>query len=302
MDTPSITSMSRLNKIFDYPGYIISKEALERLNSQIIKFLSENSDLPIAFIINIRTSEGKQLQFTSFDSFKEFMENGQTIAKDIEVRYTQSSKYGLSIDFRRCGIIEIDGFGEDPTFQFKLHLLEKEIETFKQDYSWPVRQLFFSSKIRKLFMMIIIFSSFSLLFNIFYFFYGNTVGVNIDPNYLIRGNEYFKEVVDAIKSDSLNLKFDVLLKGQLRHFDNISNIKIRTQNFLKYSLIVLVISSIILLILQAIKKLYPVSFISIGTNAKKLIKMEKQREIWIVGIVIAFIINLISGIIIVFIT
>jgi hypothetical protein len=304
MDNIPITAMSRVNRVFDFPGYIVTKEALEKIDhlaTSIFDELSTNGNIKTSVMIYLRTKEKREFQFGSISLAKDMIETDKCIVEDLELRYTKGDKYGIDIDFRSWGEICLNAFGEDPSFQFRIHSIEKEIETYDQEYSWPIRQLFLRNKVRLLVMLGIVVSSLTLLFHIFYYSYGHNVGVNIDPKLLVRGFSYFSDVDKAIKSDSIAFKLNVLLRGQLQHFDNISNIQLRSKKWIKATSISLVIFSILFAVLRIVKNLYPLAFIALGVNEKKLIRLEKQREIWLIGIVVAFVVNLLAGLAIAFI-
>ena len=57
-----------------------------------------------------------------------------------------------------------------------------------------------------------------------YSFYANNVGVDIDPNIIPKGNEYYIQVENALKSDDISEKINILLLAQLKSFTNVQDI------------------------------------------------------------------------------
>jgi hypothetical protein len=126
------------------------------------------------------------------------------------------------------------------------------------------------------------------------------VGVNIDPSLIPSGNTYFQEVEQALKSDSLSRKLDVLLMAQLRSFRNVQDVLDLLEGLIVFSLIALSIIAVSMLLLRVIARLYPLSFFAFGHQREVLSKLQHKREIWGVAVLLAFIVNVIAGLLITF--
>ena len=138
-----------------------------------------------------------------------------------------------------------------------------------------------------------------LFANIFFLFYTQEVGVDLkDSSLLINGNEYFNVVEEAIKSDSISKKLDVLLLKELRGFTNASEIINGTKSYITFSSFGILITLLIYLLLIQLKNRFPLVYFNLSDLQKRRhSKMVKEREVILISILVAFIINIISGII-----
>jgi hypothetical protein len=137
-----------------------------------------------------------------------------------------------------------------------------------------------------------------LFFNIAYYLYALTVGVNVDPEILPDGNKYFQEVEAALKSGTESEKIDTILRGQFLHFSNVSSVLDRCRTHLIASLIAILVGVSAVFGIRGLRRLYPFSFFAFGPNADRLKQLTRRREILSVAIVIAFAVNIIAGIIV----
>lgn len=133
-----------------------------------------------------------------------------------------------------------------------------------------------------------------------YYFYAKNVGVNIDPTIIPDGNTFYQEVEKALKSDSLSRKIDVLLISNLKDFTNVQDILERQKRYIGILLFSLTIILIAFFVLKTFSNLYPLALYSFGRQKEFLTKLRRKRDIWEVGVLLAFIVNIIAGLVIAF--
>jgi len=152
---------------------------------------------------------------------------------------------------------------------------------------------------KRIFEYLLIGVSLVLLAQIFYLSYAQRVGVDLkDSTILKNGNDYFNLVEDAIKSDSIAVKLDVLLLNELRGFTNVSVVIERTKFLITVLSISVVVILLAYLILILLRKRFPLVYYSLSElHRKRYTKIIKEREVIVISIIIAFVINIISGII-----
>jgi hypothetical protein len=128
------------------------------------------------------------------------------------------------------------------------------------------------------------------------------IGVDIDPSLIPKGNEAYKRVGNALHSADANEKLNALLQAQLTNFTNARDYAASLRKGLIACFVILLISSIFLLVLNKLNKIYPKMFFAIGRNRDVYERYQSQRQIWVVAIVIGFLINVIAGLIVTYAT
>jgi hypothetical protein len=217
------------------------------------------------------------------------------------MRYVVLKESGINVEFfRNYGKIGVSAYSNALDFQFHIDRLFREIQKCKQEYSWFVRKFIIERDLPRNVLNWLFICSFLLLFFAGYYFYALKVGVNIDPTFIPSGNEYFQEVEQAIRSDDIARKLDVLLLSQLKGFTNVQDVLQRQQTLIIFTLIVLAIAVVLYFLARFVENLYPTAFFEFEPQKKILVDIQRKRDIVWAGIVIGFIVNVIAGLIIAF--
>lgn len=284
-------------------GSIIEEQTLRKLDDDSRKALHENptdnSDLTIALIVT--ETDGNKSKFESLEKFLGYYHSVRNQIQDLRLDYS-SSRGRIDIFFDRDGEIVVSSYGPAKEFHFVSDGILRELKHCDPQYNWLVKLLAFSQTPRKLLSFFILPLSLMILFLIYYYFYAVQIGVDVDPALLYQDNSYLHDVEQAIKSDDISTKIDTLLRGQLKGFTNVSEVLEDTKYMIGVLAITIMIIIVIVTSLRYFSKLYPRTFFAIGQGAVTLTKLERKREIWTVTIGIAFIVNLIAGILVAFVS
>jgi hypothetical protein len=120
----------------------------------------------------------------------------------------------------------------------------------------------------------------------------------VNPSILPAGTAYYQRVEAAIQSDDLGEKLDVLLMGNFRGFMNVSDFFRIMRAIIVACLLAILILGAAAWISRHLKRYYPLSFFATGHQQEVLTRIEKKRDLWVTGIIIGFIVNIIAGILI----
>ncbi len=278
------------------PGYVVDADAIRRIDDASRHAVTggEESQSPQLRIQAIE-HDGRNV-FENIEDLIRHSEGVQLSPTTLSFTYT-SGNARLELAFDCNGDIKLTGRSSSPDIQFDVDAIKREIRECDQDIFPLVRWLVFTRFPAKLLAALIVVASVYLLIEISFYILAWNVAVDIDPELAGSGNEYFIEVEHAIKSGDIANKLDVLLKGQLRSFTNRSTILDRTQRDIVVAVVILVIIGILIGFLRVATRLHPRSYFAIGRNAKVFEKLQRRRDIFLVGIVIAFVVNLIAGIV-----
>jgi hypothetical protein len=131
------------------------------------------------------------------------------------------------------------------------------------------------------------------------YIYAQRVGVNVDdPTVIPVGNEYLRRAALALKSHDVNVKLDALLSAQLAGFTNVRDYLASDYRQIVRALIGIAVCVIVLLGFKQMIKLYPKSLFLFGGETRKLEHLQNQRQIWGICIVLAFIANVLAGLVV----
>lgn len=291
-DTNSLPT-TKISKTIQMIEFVLEGNILERVD-EIAKQSIDNEDKQVT-VFSITTKDDEILKFDSFENFLDRANSEPRDVSSISLQYITPSNAGISIIFSQKGYVELSAYSNALDFQFNIDRLTRELRRCEQEYNWFVKTFILKTKLSQLLLALIFAFSFFLLSSIGYYFYALNVGVNIDPTIIPSGNEYFQQVEDAIRSDDLAQKIDVLLLAELKGFKNVQDILIRQQKLITYSLIILIITAILYLLLDFVRKLYPPGFFAFTFQQTKLADLNRKREIVWVGVVIGFLVNIIAG-------
>jgi hypothetical protein len=125
------------------------------------------------------------------------------------------------------------------------------------------------------------------------------IGVNISESIMPKNNEIYVMLEEAIYSNDINLKLNLLLQLGFRGFVNADKyindriVIMKNSGILFFSMIFL------LLFIYKLKKTYEINII-IGYNEKQYMQLEKKRGFWVFTVLLTIVLNIISHIIITF--
>lgn len=297
-----VSNNIRIFESFELVGYTVDSNALDRMHKIALNALAKNEDyseIDISYGVKF-FEKPERVEFADINSFHNYIESEKVTVKEISAQYIKLNQAGIYVLLDYDGDVEISAFGSEIDFQFYIDKLKREVKSFDEEHNWLIRNLIMRSKLRIFIIAIILMTSSLLLINIFLLLRAQNIGVDIDPTLLYQGNEYFLDVEEALNSDSLTNKLNVLLKGQLKSFVNAQEFINLRQRYIRGTLLTLVISSTVLAVLSQLKRIYPWSLFLMGVNRDKLSKLQKRRDIWNYGIIFAFVINIIAGIVVTF--
>jgi hypothetical protein len=209
----------------------------------------------------------------------------------------ESIRVKLLID--NNGEITISGNFHPKKSDELLALIWDELLLADEEYPNYAKSIVIPRFTKRIIEVLLISVSIFLLTQIFYLSYAKRVGVDLkDTSVIQKGNEYFNLVENALKSDSSNEKLNVLLIKELRGFTNVSEIIKRTKSLISILSIGVVIIFLAYILLLLLRKRFPLVYYNLSEiHTKRYDKIQKEREIIVISILIAFVINILSGIV-----
>lgn len=119
------------------------------------------------------------------------------------------------------------------------------------------------------------------------YIYAYRFGVELDYTLLPNGNNHAMKIQEAIKSGSADEKLNALLASELTWFWNASDMKEMSMAVVRVCFIVIMVCVPTLLMMKHIRTLYPKGIFDIGHEKPRLARLAKQRELWIIGILLS---------------
>lgn len=196
------------------------------------------------------------------------------------------------------GDLTLDLIGPADIVEGTAHTLRQLLRTLDQQYPWTARYLVVNSCPRRIAFRVAIVAFLFLMYFISMYIWGRIVGVDVDPNLIPEGMTYYENVAEAIASPDTEQKLNVLLMGNYRYFINVSDFLSKFRGWIALSLTAFVILSILVWISNYMTRFFPQAYFALGRRIEDLKKLEKGREMWVFGIVIAFLVNLAAGLLI----
>ncbi len=292
-------SITKVSKTLELPGYILVGNIIQKVDEIAKQAVNnqENSKVSsTAYWITSKTDE--MLKFETIDKFLNHVNSENIDFLSISLQYVILGEAGISVEFTHKGKIELSAYSDAPDFQFNIDRLIREIKKGEQEYNGFIKRFVLKGDLPRLLMTLVFSFSWLLLSSIGYYFYAQQVGVNIDSSLIPNGNEYARQVEQAIKSNDVLEKLDVLLLAQLRGFSNVDNVLQRQQNMSAVFLVLLAITTGLYFLSRFIVKLYPLTFFEFEPQKKALSEIYRKRDIVWVGVVIGFVVNVIAGLVI----
>lgn len=277
-------------------GYVVDEPALRRVDAYSTQALAKEleADANITQSCVASTKNEGSAKFESVDALIAHFAESREIIKDLRIDY-QTAKQRIEVFFDGDGTIKFSAYGPAPEFHFVAEGLDRVLKQCDPDYHWLARMIAFSRKPRRLLAFFIPLLSVVLLSQSFYYFYATRIGVDINPALLYEDNTYYQDVERAIESPSLEDKLDTLLKGELKGFTNVTQVLETTQLVIGALVAALVVLGLGIAALRSFSNAYPRAFFAIGLANQQLSKLERKREVWAIGVAIAFAVNLVAG-------
>jgi hypothetical protein len=288
---------TRVSREINVSAYVVDEQALRLIDEIASRAVADpDSDRPIMTRYSIATKGRETIDHESLDDLVKHLSRAPDNIRSLTLNYTRLRKSGIEVVFSTEGDIRVSGFSNSEDFEFNVNQLQEVLLTLREDYSWPVKMLVFKPGIRNTVNFFLPLLSVLLLANAVFYVHATRVGVNIDPTLIPRGNEYFRKIADALKSNDSNQKLNALLLSQLTGFTNVSDFLIG----LRVGIFALAGMTVVALILMGSRKvgerLYPRSFYVFGRNANVYASLQGKRQMWGVAIVIGFVVNVVAGV------
>ena len=292
--------ITRASEIVRIPGYLLDQETLQRIEDVAKDIVGNGGKIDHKYEMRSspRTPGGHVFSCKNLDVLLPRLGSKEEPVENLSLRYSNGVSAGANIVFESDGTVRAKAFSHAPDLQFDFDRLVREISDCDQQYSWPIRFLVYKPGVRRLFRFAIILLSVFLMGTLAFYVYARRVGVNVDPSVIPPGETIANRVDEAIKSNDVNQKINVLLSAQLKGFANIRDILALQRRILAWLLIALAVTSIGLLILKYFARLYPKAFFLFGKSERTWTQLQRRREIWGGAIMIGFFINIIAGLVV----
>lgn len=291
-------NFTRISKTLELPGYILDTDILKKIHETCINIVRHKNRKKVEQAYWIEDKGSNKIKFESFEKLLSYTSSEKTGYATINLKYVISDEVGISIEFTHKGKIELSAYGNAPDFQFNIDQLIREIQKCEQEYNSVIKNFVVKRDLSRVFLIAIFGVSLLLLYSIGYYSYAKNVGVNINPSVIPSGNQYYKQVEEAIQSDDISEKLNVLLTSQLKGFTNVQDILQRQQNFSVFLLITLAILTALFFLARFLNKLYPLAFFEFEPHKKTLANIYRKRDIVWVGVILGFVVNIVAGIVI----
>lgn len=179
-----------------------------------------------------------------------------------------------------------------------VHSIGQYLRALDQQFSWFVRSFVLNSHPRRLAAGLAVWATLMLVFLLGYYLYALRVGVDVSSDLISSGMTYYQRVEEAIRSQDLTEKLNILLLSEFRGFMNVTDFLRLLRNLMVACLLAVLIPGSAARISRHLKRYFPPSFFAIGHQKEVLVRIEKKRELWIAGIIVGFIVNIIAGILV----
>ncbi|WP_162995785.1 hypothetical protein [Janthinobacterium agaricidamnosum] len=280
-------------------GLYLNEDILKKIDTLAKKIVLESNALPhIESEIRASTDKGRSISAIDIPTLLKKIEGIDEKINSFSIRHeTINRKTAIQIVFDKKGEVKINAYGTQTDLEFNLQRIKMEINVCDQEYHWLIQKVTTSKFLRATPITIFFSLSMITMICIFYYFYAKSIGIDIDNTLIIHDSlQYVKDVEKAIRSDSVSEKLNAILKGELRNFSNVTEVLKDISLKIRFLSISTFIVAVALFLQYKLKKLFPIYFFEFGHQIGQYEKLVKKREIWIVGIILAFAVNIISGI------
>ena len=299
-----IGDKTRLVHEIPVDGFVVKPEDLQRLHATIADcelFEDDDSDDgDCAVRYRAFLEDGSVVQFRDLAEVLNYPNTSPSAIEGLRMSRLSEGQQKVEVELGSSGEVIVDACGLPRIVEGTVHTMSQQLRAVDQEFSWFARFFVLSKLPRILFTMMAVTASSLLLFLLGYYFLALNIGVDVGPDLIPRGMSYFQRVEEAIRSQDATEKLDVLLLGEFRGFQNFTEVLREVRNLMKGCILAIVILGPAAWVLRHLKRYYPPAFFSIGYQTEVLARIVKGRELWTVGIVVAFVVNLVAGIVVAF--
>jgi len=277
-------------------GFVVKPEHLRQLHAlvtdcEVFKNSSQNSPVKYRALLE----NGNVVQFRDLDEILNYPNTSPEVIEGLRISRLGAGEQKVEIELDSSGSVRIDACGSPHIVEAVVHTISQYLRAVDQQFSWFARIFVLDRRPRRLATMLAAWASLTLVFLIGYYIYALNTGVDVSADMLPSGMTYYQQVEEAIQSQDMAEKLNVLLLGQFRYFTNVTDVLQRTRNQIVACLLGILILGIAAWISRHLKRFFPLSFFAIGHQREVLARLEKKRELWIVGIIVGFVVNIIAG-------
>jgi hypothetical protein len=293
-----IARTTSISEDLDLFSFVLDKDAIERIERLAFSAVAGQDDDLISEYA-VRTVSNKNIEFDSFSSLLDYLQTEPRNVASVSLEHTKEEASGVRIVFGSSGDIELSGFSNTASFDFELDHLRQAILQSKQEYNWFVRS-FLWEQWPLVFVFLLAMASLVLLFSVGYYSYARAVGINIDPTLIPSDNRFAERIADAVRSNDINKKLDVLLMAQLKDFTNVRDVLGEVGTAISIELFCIAVLIVAMVARKLLARLYPRSFFVFGNNEKVYRDLQTKRQVWGIAVGVAFVVNVIAGVVVAF--
>lgn len=105
-------TITRASRLLDVPGYMVDREALQRIDEIARNLLAGSGEIESTFEIRTRSAGAKSQVFSSkdFGAAVARLVNEAARVESLSLRYAQSRSIGINVLFDSDGTVEAKGF------------------------------------------------------------------------------------------------------------------------------------------------------------------------------------------------
>ncbi|MCX5919418.1 MAG: hypothetical protein NTX30_22430, partial [Deltaproteobacteria bacterium] len=240
-------------------------------------------------------TNGETCRFDNTDDLLTHPNVEPEVITGLEISKGSSNQAQVNVLLEPDGDVTLDITGPTHVVDGAAHSLRQRLVAIDQRYSWAARFFILNPRPRRIASMFAVSSFLLLSFFVGMYVYALVVGVNVNPGLIPKGMSYYQRVEDAINSSDLGKKLNVLLIGNYRGFTNVSDFLVIYRSRIGYCIFAFVILSFAAWVSRHLTRYYPRAYFALGKQIDHMKKIEKGREMWVIGIFIAFFVNLAAG-------
>jgi hypothetical protein len=285
-----------ISRKINAPGYVLDMPSMDRILDTAKAAVEGGDKVVVDISAELVGPTRQRLTFGSMAAFRAYADNGDDRIHSLDLEVRNEDQSGIRVQFGAAGAIRVDAFGRGADFAFRTDRVMRTVEQCTESYSWMIRNLVFFAPVLRVIAMAIMLAAMVFAGNTAYYLFARSEGVDVNPSVLPEGNQYAREVEHALQKGTTEDKLNVLLRGQLRNFTNVSDILRRQRQWATASGGILMFLLVSLLLLRGLRKLYPMSSFAFGLQVKALERLRQGRQLWTVAVLLGFVVNVFAGI------
>ena len=272
---------TRLIEKLPIDGYVVKLEHLQRLHSIITDCELFQRDDPTdgtctptyrAFL-----EDGSVLQFHSIEELLGHPNTPPEVIEGLRISALGAGDEKVEVELDNSGEVVIDACGPPHVVEGVVHTIGQHLRALDQQFSWFVKSFIIVGRPRRLAAILAVEAALMLALLLGFFFYSLNVGVDVSSDLISPGNTYYQRVEEAIHSQDLTEKLNVLLLGKFHGFINVTDVLHLLRGLMVLCVLAVLILGTAAWILRHLKRYFPPSFFAIGHQKEILVRMEKKR-------------------------